>query len=321
MSERTRPDLGQSGAGPVSERRRPDLGQVGIWAGELDRYRATTVRDAATAVDDLGYRALWFPETTGREAMAQAAMLLSATRRAVVATGVASVYARDAVTTAAAQRTLDEAFPRRFLLGLGISHPALVTGVRGHRFGPPLATMRGYLDAMDAAPFGPPGTAPAPAPGSASASASAPSRVLAALGPKMLKLAGERAWGAHPLGMPVEHTRNARRLLGPQPLLAVTQLVVLHPSRPAATGLARAHAAAALPNRRTLLRDLGFDDPESLDDRLVEALIAVGGPDDVARRVHEHLAAGADHVSLNVLTETPDEPPLRQWEQLAARLL
>ncbi|MEV1177965.1 TIGR03620 family F420-dependent LLM class oxidoreductase [Nonomuraea sp. NPDC049784] len=287
--------------------RAPDLGQVGIWAGEADRYPATVLREAAAAVEELGYRALWFPETTGREAMAQAAMLLSATRRTVVATGAASVYARDAVTTAAAQRTLDEAFPGRFLLGLGISHPALVTDVRGHRFGPPLATMRGYLDAMDAAPFGP--------------QAAAPPRVLAALGPKMLELAGERAWGAHPLGMPVEHTLNARKLLGPQALLAVTQLVVLDPSRSRSADLAREHAAAALPNRLTLLRDLGFDNAGSLDDRLVEALVATGSPDDIAQRVREHLDAGADHVSLHVLTSTPGEPPLRQWSRLAARLL
>ncbi|MEU0479505.1 TIGR03620 family F420-dependent LLM class oxidoreductase [Streptosporangium sp. NPDC006013] len=283
------------------------LGRVGIWAGEMDRYPALALRQAAAAIEDLGYPALWFPETTGREAMAQAALLLSATRQTVIATGTASIYARDAISAAAAQRTLAEAFPARFLLGLGVSHPALVTDVRGHRFGPPVATMRAYLDAMDTAPFGPP-TPAAP-------------RVLAALGPKMLQLAAERACGAHPLGMPVEHTRQARSLLGPQALLAVTQLVVLDSSRTRATGLARAHAATALPNRLTLLRDLGFDDAESLDGRLVDALVATGGPEDIARRVELHLDAGADHVSLHVLTATPDEPPLRQWQELAAQLL
>ncbi|MEV4571316.1 TIGR03620 family F420-dependent LLM class oxidoreductase [Nonomuraea sp. NPDC049419] len=283
------------------------LGRVGIWAGEMDRYPVPALRQATAAIEDLGFPALWFPETTGREAMAQAALLLSATRQPVIATGTASIYARDAISAAAAQRTLAEAFPGRFLLGLGVSHPALVTDVRGHRFGPPVATMRAYLDAMDTAPFGP-------------ATPAAP-RVLAALGPQMLQLAAERACGAHPLGMPVAHTRQARSLLGPQALLAVTQLVVLDSSRARAAELARAHAAAALPNRLTLLRDLGFDDAESLDGRLVDALVATGGPEDVARRVEEHLDAGADHVSLHVLTATPDEPPLRQWQELAARLL
>ncbi|MFI6921014.1 TIGR03620 family F420-dependent LLM class oxidoreductase [Nonomuraea spiralis] len=285
----------------------PDLGRVGIWAGDMDRLPASALRRAAAAVEDLGFPALWFPETTGREAMAQAALLLSITRRTVVATGTAGIYARDAITTAAAQRTLAEAFPGRFLLGLGVSHPTLVTEVRGHRFGPPVATMRAYLDAMDTAPFGPP--------------VPAPPRVLAALGPKMLQLATVRARGAHPLGMPVEHTRRARVLLGPRALLAVTQLVVVDPSRTRANELARAHAAAALPNRLALLRDLGFDDAESLDGRLVDALVATGDPEDVAHRVAEHLEAGADHVSLHVLTTTPDQPPLRQWHELATRLL
>ncbi|GGS84134.1 TIGR03620 family F420-dependent LLM class oxidoreductase [Nonomuraea spiralis] len=285
----------------------PDLGRVGIWAGDMDRLSASALRQAAAAVEDLGFPALWFPETTGREAMAQAALLLSITRRTVVATGTAAIYARDAITTAAAQRTLAEAFPGRFLLGLGVSHPSLVTEVRGHRFGPPVATMRAYLDAMDSAPFGPP--------------VPAPPRVLAALGPKMLQLAAVRAQGAHPLGMPVEHTRRARVLLGPRALLAVTQLVVVDPSRARASELARAHAAAALPNRLALLRGLGFDDAESLDGRLVDALVATGDPEDVAHRVAEHLEAGADHVSLHVLTTTPDQPPLRQWHELATRLL
>ncbi|WP_214322492.1 TIGR03620 family F420-dependent LLM class oxidoreductase [Nonomuraea sediminis] len=284
-----------------------EVGRVGVWAGEMDRYSAPVVRRVAAVVEDLGYSALWLSETAGREAMAQAAMVLSATQRVVIATGTASIYARDAVTAAAAQRTLAEAFPGRFLLGLGVSHPMLVTDVRGHRFGPPVATMRAYLDAMDAAPFGP--------------SVPAPPRVLAALGPRMLRLAAERAWGAHPLGMPVAHTRHARSLLGPEAMLAVTQLAVLDPSRSRAAELARAHAAAALPNRLTLLRGLGFDDPESLDDHLVEALVATGGPEDVAHRVEEHLEAGADHVSLHILTTTPDEPPLRQWQDLATHLL
>ncbi|MFG1705018.1 TIGR03620 family F420-dependent LLM class oxidoreductase [Nonomuraea sp. M3C6] len=287
---------------------RPSLGRIGIWAGDIDNYSATEVRRAVTEIEDLGYGTLWFPEATGREAMAQAGMLLSATRRITVATGTASIYARDAVSTAAAQRTLEEAFPGRFLLGLGVSHPALVEDVRGHRFGPPLAAMRDYLDALDNAPFGPP------------APPAAPHRVLAALGPGMLKLAGRRAWGAHPLGMPVQHTKHARTLLGPHALLAVTQLAILDLDRTAAD-LARTHVAAALPNRRVLLHDLGFQDLDALNDELVDALVVRGTIDDIAHRVHQHLDVGADHVSLHLLTTTPHVPPLRQWRALAANLL
>ncbi|MDP9844929.1 TIGR03620 family F420-dependent LLM class oxidoreductase [Streptosporangium lutulentum] len=290
----------------------PDLGRIGIWAGDLDGYPAAVLREAAAAIEDAGYGTLWFPETAGREAMAQAGILLAATRRIVVAAGAADIYARDAVSTAAAQRTLDEAFPGRFLLGLWESHPSLAEDVRGHRFGPRLETMRGYLDMMDAAPFGPP------------ESPVTPRRVLAALGPDLLALARERAWGAHPLGMPVEHTRTARALLGPDALLAVTQLVVLDPDRSATADLARSYAAALLPNRRVLLQDLGFGDVDSLDsldDRLVDALVSRGPADAVAHRVEEHLDAGADHVSLFVITATPRTPPLRQWRELAERLL
>jgi len=176
-------------------------------------------------------------------------------------------------------------------------------------FGPPLATVRGYLDALDAAPFGPPAaTAP-------------PHRVLAALDPGMLALAAERTWGANVLGMPVEYTRKARAVLGPDALVAVTQLCVLSPDRHHTAELARTTAAAALPNRRTLLHDLGHRDVDTLGDRLVEAIVAHGRAEDIAQRVQEHVDAGADHVSLHLLTTTPRTPPIRQWEQLAAHLM
>jgi hypothetical protein len=174
---------------------------------------------------------------------------------------------------------------------------------------PPLATMRGYLDALDTASSGPPSTS------------TAPSRVLAALDPDMLKLAGERTWGANPLGMPVAYTANARAVLGPDALLAVTQFAVLDPDPSNSAALARAATAAALPNRRSLLNDLGFDDIDSLHDRLVDALVVRGTTDDIAHRVEEHLDAGADHVSLYVLTTTPRIPPVPQWRDLAGRLL
>ncbi|GAB2443074.1 TIGR03620 family F420-dependent LLM class oxidoreductase [Streptosporangium sandarakinum] len=289
--------------------RTPGLGRIGIWAGGFDSLPATDVRQAAAAIEDLGYGALWIPETTGREAIAQTAILLASTRRITVASGMTDIYARDAVTAAAAQRTLEEAFPERFLLGLWDSHPSLAEDVRGHRFGPPLATMRSYLDALDTAPFGPPATT------------ASPHRVLAALDPGMLALAAERAWGATVLGMPVEYTRAAREILGDDRLLAVTQLCVLGHDRAHTAGPARATAAAALPNRRELLRGLGHPSPEALSDRLVEAIVAHGRAEDVAHRVRQHLDAGADHVSLHVLAAESHAPPAQWWEEIAAHLL
>jgi probable F420-dependent oxidoreductase len=289
--------------------RRPGLGRVGVWAGELDDGPAAGVREAAAEIEDLGYGTLWFPETSGREAMVQAGILLSRTRRIVVASGSTDIYARDPVTASAAQRTLEEAFPGRFLLGLWESHPVLAQDVRGRRYRPAVPAMRAYLDAMDAAPFGPPDTAPSP------------HRVLAALDSGMLALAAARAWGANPLGMPVEHTRHARAVLGPDALLAVTQLCVLGRDRAHTADLARTTAAAALPNRRALLHDLGYEDVDRLDARLVDALVAHGSVEDIGRRVGEQLAAGADHVALHVLTDTTGVPPTASWRRLAAHLL
>ena len=133
-----------------------DIGQIGIWTSQFERGPWSAAAEAAAELDDLGYGAVWFPESRGREAFAQSALLLAATRRIVVATGIANIYARDALTMANGQRALAEAYPGRFLLGLGVSHRPMVEGIRGHTYGPPLATMRAYLDAMDAAPYAPP---------------------------------------------------------------------------------------------------------------------------------------------------------------------
>ncbi|MFE1550305.1 LLM class flavin-dependent oxidoreductase [Streptomyces sp. NPDC058718] len=296
------------------------IGRIGIWAANFDHLSAQEVREAAAAVEDLGFGTLWFPETTGREAMTQAAILLAATRHITVASGMTDIYARDPVTAAAAQRTLEEAFPGRFLLGLWESHPSLAQDIRGHRFGPAPVAMRAYLDALDSAPFGPPGTA------------GSPHRVLAALDPDMLALAAERTEGATVLGMPVEYTRAARTALG-DGFLAVTQLCVLgddggHDHADHAdtadtadtADLARTTAEAALPNRRGLLRGLGYENPDALDGRLVDALVAHGRAEDIAHRVQEHFDAGADHVSLHLVTTAPGSPSVRQWERIAAHL-
>src|SRR5919198_2296201 len=192
-----------------------EIGKVGVWRGQLDSQPARKAQEAVAELEELGYGAVWIPEGRGRESFTNSALLLAATRRIVVATGITNLYGRDPVAMVGAQLTLAEAFPERFLLGIGVSHQPTVEGVRGHRYERPVATMRAYLDAMDAAPFG---AAPPP---------SEPPRVLAALGPRMLKLSAERSWGAHPYFVPVEHTALARKVLGQGPLLAPEQAVVL----------------------------------------------------------------------------------------------
>jgi probable F420-dependent oxidoreductase len=161
-----------------------ELGPIGIWTAQFDYQPAAKVREAVAEIEQLGFGTIWFPESVGRESLTNAALLLSATSRLVVATGIANIYARDPVTTAAGQNTLAEAYPGRFLLGLGVSHIPLVEQLRGHAYGKPIASMRAYLDGMDRAPY------------RAAAPSIKPSRVLAALGPQMLRLATERASGA-----------------------------------------------------------------------------------------------------------------------------
>src|SRR5438477_6071594 len=163
-----------------------ELGRIGVWLGPLSLKAAAETRELAPELEALGYEAIWFGEGVGtKECFTQAGQLLASTRRAVVATGIANLYARDPMAMANGARTLADAYPGRFLLGIGVSHAPSVAE-RGHDYARPLATMRRYLDAMDEALFM--AVEPAePAP-----------RVLAALGPKMLELAAERTRGAHP---------------------------------------------------------------------------------------------------------------------------
>jgi probable F420-dependent oxidoreductase len=290
-----------------------DIGRVGIWHF-LDVFPATVARQAARDVEALGFRALWIPEALGREAFAHAALLLAATERLVVATGIANVWARDAMAMANAQRTLVEAYPDRFLLGMGVSHAPLVSGLRGHDYARPLTYLRRYLDAMDAAPY------------AAAAPPSPPPRVIAALHPQSLALARERAWGSHPYFVPPEHTARARSVLGAGKLLAPEQAVVLETEATRARAIARAHMQTylGLPNYVRNLRALGYGDADLANggsDRLVDAIVAWGPVDAVTARVRAHHDAGADHVCLQVLRENPAEVPREEWTQLAAALV
>ena len=138
------------------------MGPIGIWTRQFEDHPAARARETAAELEDLGYAALWFGEAFGREALSNAGLLLSGTKRIVIATGIANIYARDAMAMAAGQKTLAEAYPNRFLLGLGVSHVPLVEQLRGHRYENPVATMRAYLDAMDKAQYQsvPPSTSP-----------------------------------------------------------------------------------------------------------------------------------------------------------------
>jgi probable F420-dependent oxidoreductase len=290
-----------------------DIRRIGIWTSALDRQPAPVVRRAARLIERLGYGAVWVGEAARREAFANASLLLSATDQLVVATGIASIWARDPMAMAAGQYTLAEAWDGRFLLGLGVSHDRLVEP-RGHRYERPLTAMRRYLDAMDQALY----LAPMPDP-------AAMIRVLGALRPRMVALAAERADGAHPYLVPVEHTEQARDILGPGKLLCPEVAVVVTSDRQGARRVARSHLDAylRLANYRSNLAGLGFTDEDLAgggSDRLVDALVAWGPVERIAPRLGEHLDAGADHVAIQVLTSSTDRLPVEEWVELAAAL-
>jgi len=289
------------------------LGSTGIWTNRLDVLPATRAQEIAAELETLGFGALWFGEAFGREALTQAGLLLAGTRRIVIATGIANIYGRDPVTMAAGQKTLAEAYPTRFLLGLGVSHVPLVEELRGHRYDKPVATMRSYLDAMDKAPYrgAPPGIKPL--------------RVLAALGPQMLRLASERTDGAHPYNTTPVHTALARKLLGAGPLLCPEQAVILETSATKARAIARSFLAVylTLPNYTNNFLRLGFSERDFANggsDRLIDAVIAWGDLKAVLRRIEEHCSAGADHVCIQILTEDQQDFPLSESRTIAAAL-
>ncbi len=290
-----------------------ELGKVGVWTGQLGIMPATETRSTLPEIEALGFRALWFPESVSKEAFSQAAIMLGIAKDLVVATGIANIWARDATSMINGARTLEEAFPRRFLLGLGVSHAPSV-GKRGHDYQRPLTAMRTYLESMRASRY----VGPAPE--------AEPPLVLAALGPRMLRLAADQTAGAHPYFVPVEHTRFARSLLGSGPLLAPEQAVVITDNAQEGRAIARAHTRyyLALDNYRNNLLRLGWDHDDlkgNGSDDLVDAVVAWGSVDDIQARVAAHLEAGADHVSVQVLNGLPDRFPIDELRLLAPALL
>lgn len=290
------------------------LGRIGIWTRQFEDHPAAKAQEAAAELEALGYGAIWFGEAAGREALTNAGLLLAGTRRIAIATGIANIYARDPVTMVSGHKTLSEAYPGRFVLGLGVSHVPLVEQLRGHRYEKPIATMRAYLDGMDQAPYR---SVPPP---------QKPVRVLAALGPKMLQLAAERTDGAHPYNTNPEHTAQARAIMGPGPCLCPEQAVVLETNAAKAREIGRAFLAIylGLPNYTNNFVRLGFSEADFQNggsDRLIDAVVAWGDLNVIRKRVQAHHAAGADHVCIQVLTADPKALPLPEWRELAAALL
>ncbi|TML11897.1 MAG: LLM class F420-dependent oxidoreductase [Actinobacteria bacterium] len=290
------------------------LGPFGLWTFSLDRQPWSRSKELAAEIEEMGWSAIWIPEATNRNVFVNATLLLTATQRLAVVTGIAPIHNRDAMATVNGQRTLDEAFPDRFVLGLGVSHAWLVEDLRGGTYSKPLPTMSAYLDRMDAAPF------------SAHPPTARDRRLLAALGPKMLALAADKADGAHPYLVTPDHTALARPILGPGKILAPDQKVLIETDPSEARRISRVHLSGYLgqPNYRNSFIRQGFE-VDDLDgggsDRLVDAIVAWGSIETVVARVRAHRDAGADHVAVQVLPRDMGDLPLEQWRAVASALM
>ena len=284
-----------------------DIGTFGIWSSLLRNAPEKDAIDAAKQIEALGFTAAWLPSGEVGQ-LERVRALIEGTASLRIATGILNVYREtDPERTAEVFSEIDRAHPERFLLGLGVGHPqALEPG----QYGPPLGTMRLYLDGLDAAVH------PVPV----------GRRVLAALRPGMLRLARDRSLGAHPYLTTPEHTVRAREILGPDALLAPEQGVVLDTDATRARTTARTNLERylQLTNYLNSFRWLGFEDPDFAgggSDRLIDALVGWGDVETVAERLREHLDAGASHVTIQVLTDTPGEFPVAQWKALAEALI
>ncbi|MEV6103218.1 LLM class F420-dependent oxidoreductase [Streptomyces sp. NPDC051940] len=278
------------------------FGRIGLWSSALrqdDPALRGEILETAAELEELGYGTLWLGSSPGVE---HADRILKATRRIRVATGILSIWQHEAAAVAAQYDTVNAEYDGRFTLGLGVSHAPLTSA-----YNRPYSAMRDYLTVLDEAPV------PVPASG----------RVLAALGPKMLELARDRAAGAHPYLVTPEYVAEAREILGEGPLLAPELKVVLAADLGEARATARAYLRyyLTLPNYTDNLTRLGFTDDDYAghgSDRLIDAVFALGTPESIAARAESYFRAGADHLALQVVTATPSKDlPRAEWRTLA----
>jgi probable F420-dependent oxidoreductase len=286
------------------------LSGTGIWSGGLRYGDAAEAIDAAAELESLGYSALWIPDAGG-DLFDAVERLLGATTRITLATRILNLWMHSPEDTAGTFARFTDVCGARLLAGIGVSHAPLVDASEPGRYRTPLASTARFLDGLDAA------DRPLPS----------DQRVLAALGPKMLQLARERTAGTHPYNVTPEHTAEAREVIGPDGLVLPEQAVALEqdPSRARAMGRAHLLHYFSLPNYVNNLRRLGFSDgdfAEGGSDRLVDALVAWGDEESIRKRIDLHRAAGADHVCIQVLSDSGVAGlPLAQWRQLAPVLI
>jgi probable F420-dependent oxidoreductase len=284
-----------------------EISGTGIWSVHLRYGEPAEVSETAAELEELGYTALWIPDAGG-DVFEAIERLLQATRSVIAATGVLNLWMHSPGETADAHDRLTRTHGDRFLVGIGVSNAAMVDAMtEPGRYRKPLAATAAYLDALEAAPT--------PLPRHAT--------VLAAISPKMLEIARTRTAGVHPFNVTPEHTALARQALGPSALLLPEQMVVVTTDPDEAHAMARETVSYYLQfsNYTNNLRRIGFGDDDFADggsNRVLDALVAWGSPEDIAARVGEHREAGADHVCVQVLG---DPSHLRaDWRTLAPAL-
>ncbi|MBB5070152.1 putative F420-dependent oxidoreductase [Saccharopolyspora gloriosae] len=285
--------------------------KVGIWWNS-EAWPIREAQNVARDIEALGFGSLFMPEGGGKDVLVESAAFLAATDRLVVGTGIANIHVRLPMAAETAGRTLSALHPGRFVLGLGVSHAPFVEQLVGNPYSKPLTTMRTYLERMDEVP------AELESDGRAL-------RLLAALGPKMIELSGELADGAHPYRVTPEQTRNTRSLLGPDRWIVSEQAVAIGGDE--ADQLRRAHEhlrlASSLPNYRNSWLRQGFDESDLVpggSDRLARALVGMGSAEQAAESATAHLNAGADHVAVQLLLDTPTTDPRPALRALASAL-
>lgn len=300
----------------ATETRSPARPRIGLWLASLGGAPADRVGEVAREIEGQGWDSIWFGEAIGREAYSQAQILLAATEKIGVGTGIANIWSRDAQVSAAVARTYESMYPGRFTLGLGVSHAPLVQR-RSHEYRKPLAAMRTYLEAI--ASTGP----------QAAGEEALPDIVIAALGPKMLETSRDLAQGAHPYLTTPEHTAQAREILGGDaatgPRLVVEQGAVIAPAAVADEDEWRRRAHdhlelyTGLPNYRNSWKRLGFSDDDFVrggSEKLKQTLIP-RGLEATVEAVKQHLDAGATEVVVQVLGEHVLDFPVSDWKELA----
>jgi probable F420-dependent oxidoreductase len=285
-----------------------NLGRFGIYTFDFEHQPATQMRESIQALEEQGWRAFWFPETGGREALTHAAFLLSCTERMHIINGIAQISVREPQQAHAASLLLADAYPGRHVLGLGVGRSR--PGIK------PMAAMTTYLDELDAVqPANPRPKTPV-------------HRILAAYGPRMIELARDRSAGAHTYHVNVAHTGQAREILGPDAFLGVEHAVLFETDPDKARTTARGHLRSYLAPGSTYnlakFRRLGYsaeDLSNGGSDRLVDDLVYWGGPDTIAGKLHAHLEAGADHVAVQVVGVEPGQTAMPYWRMLGNALL